>query len=334
MSELRKDILRNRWVVVDTEHPKGPMDFIKGIATFNEGPCPFCSGNEWMTPAEIDSIRPKGTPANSPGWNVRTVANKFPALKIEGGLDQVDMGIYEMLNGVGAHEVIIETPEHDNNIPDRKIDEIEMLLDMYCRRAVDLQKDKRFKYVLFFKNHGVLAGASLAHPHTQLIALPMIPKNVIDELANAKAYLKNSGRCAFCDIVKQERDDRDRILFESDSFIAFCPYVSRFPFEIHILPKTHQNNFFDITGTQRKDLATILKRSLYKLKNTLTDPSYNYIIHTAPLDSQDYSFCHWHLEIIPRLTKVAGFEWGSGFYVVPTPPEVAIQYLKEADIQT
>lgn len=332
MAELRKDSVAGRWVIVNTDEPKKPSDFIKEESSFKTGPCPFCYGNESMTPPEIEVFRHKGTSSNTPGWQVRTVANKFPALQIEGNLSRSGSGIYDMSNGIGAHEVIIETPYHDKDITDLTDKEVNMVLDMYCHRAVDLQKDKRFRYILIFKNHGVSAGTSLEHPHTQLIALPMIPKNVLEELHGSRTYFEYRERCIFCDIIRQEQEEKERILLEGEFFISFCPFVSRFPFEVHIIPKEHKSHFYEMREDEKIELAKILKETLYRLKITLANHSYNFIIHTSPLDKENHDYYHWHIEIMPRLTRVAGFEWGTGFYVVPTPPEIAIKYLKEAKV--
>ncbi|MFC1646010.1 galactose-1-phosphate uridylyltransferase [Candidatus Omnitrophota bacterium] len=330
MADLRKDPVSGRWVIINTDNPTKPGDFEKFDESFKGGPCPFCYGSEDMTPPEIDVIRHEGTKPNTPGWQVRTVANKFPALKIEGELDRSGIGIYDMSNGIGAHEVIIESPYHDKTITDLTDKEVSSVIKMYCRRSIDLQKDKRFKYLLIFKNHGISAGASLEHSHTQLIALPMIPKNVLEELQGASAYYEFRERCIFCDIARQELEEKERILIESKYFISFCPFVSRFPFEVHIMPKEHSNKFYELDDEQRIDLAKILKETLLRLKIALSEHAYNFIIHSVPVGKKDYDYYHWYIEIMPRLTRVAGFEWGTGFYLLPTPPEVAIKYLKAA----
>lgn len=332
MATLRKDPISGRWVIVITEEPKTPADFGKEEHTFKSGPCPFCYGNEFMTPPEIEAIRHERTHPNTPGWLVRAVANKFPALQIEGDLEKKGIGIYDVLNGIGAHEVIIETPYHDKNMTDLTEEEIFMIVEMYCRRSIDLQKDKRFKYILIFKNYGAVAGASLKHPHTQLIALPMIPKNVLEELHGANTYFKYRERCIFCDITRQELQEKERILVENKSFVSFCPFSSRFPFEVNIIPKEHLSHFHEINERQRLELAKILKETLLRLKIALSDHSYNFIIHSSPFDTEKYDYYHWHIEIMPRLTRVAGFEWGTGFYVLPTPPEVAVKFLKEVKL--
>ena len=330
MGELRRDPVVGRWVIVDTDHPKKPADFQYEQYIPSGGLCPFCYGNEFMTPPEISCFRDPGTGANTPGWQVRVVANKFPALQIEGELDRRGLGIYDMSNGIGAHEVLIESPYHNKDIPELLIPEIESYLKMCCVRAADLKRDSRFKYIMIFRNYGAAAGASLEHPHTQLVALPMVPKNALEEIHGAKDYYNYRERCIFCDIIRQEIQDKARVILENKYFISFCPFVSRFPFGIMIMPKQHSGYFCHISGDEVLELAQILKDTLAKLKKVFINLSYNYIIHSAPINGEaDVEYYHWHLEIMPKLTQVAGFEWGTGFYLDPTSPELAAQYLKD-----
>ncbi len=341
MPELRKDPVIGRWVIIATERAKRPQDFAAIHDANNEPPCPFCEGNEKQTPPEILAIRePHGAQPNSPGWQVRVVPSISPVLRIEGNLDRRGKGMYDMMNGLGAHEIIIETPKHEPNIANLKDQQIEKVLNAYIDRMVDLQRDKRFKYTLLFKNHGFISGASIIrHCRSQLIAMPVNPKRVKEELVGAKRYYDYKERCIFCDIIKQEIDTKQRVVLDSDGFIAITPFASRFPFEIWIMPKEHSADFINIDRGKLLNLATTLRTVLKKLSIALNDPPYNYIIHTAPsrvpiagywktIDS-DY---HWHIEIMPRLTRMAGFEWGSGFYINPTPPEEAAAFLREVKI--
>ncbi len=333
MSELRRDPIVGRWVIVNLDNPKTPQDFQIGSHNYSDSTnCPFCYGNEYMTPPEIDSIRHDKTLANKPGWHVRVIPNKFPALQIEGDIDRRGLGIFDLSNGIGAHEVIIETPYHTKDLSDLELHEIEDVLKMYSMRSKDLEKDKRFKYIMIFKNFGSSAGATIDHNHSQLIALPMIPKNVLEELNGAKEYYEYRDRCIFCDIIRQELEEKDRILSQNKNFISFCPFVSRSSFEVWITPKTHQTSYCDINKDEITDLAKIFKDALTRIKKVLNEPPYNFIIHTSPINGEDRPGYHWHIEIMPRLSRLAGFEWGTGFYVVSTPPEVAIKYLKEAQI--
>jgi UDPglucose--hexose-1-phosphate uridylyltransferase len=336
MSELRRDPIGGRWVIVNTDDPEKPEGYGHEPAKSSKsGPCPFCYGNEAQTPPEISSLRDPSTQPNTPGWQVRVVPNKFPALQIEGELDRRGLGIYDLSNGVGAHELIMETPYHDKDLSDLTVQELTNVIHFYCQRTLDLEKDRRFKYIMIFKNHGASAGASLEHPHTQIIALPMVPKNVKEEIIGAQNYFDYRERCIFCDMIRQELQEKERIISENRNFLAFCPFVSRFPFEIWIMPKKHSRFFCQTAYEDMPDLAVILKGIVSKIKKVFGETAYNFIIHTSPVNSDgaNVDSYHWHLEFLPKLTRVAGFEWGTGFYIVPTPPEVAAKFLRDAQTE-
>jgi UDPglucose--hexose-1-phosphate uridylyltransferase len=314
---------------VDTDHPNKPEDFEYEQYIPKGGLCPFCYGNEAMTPPEVDSFRHHGTAPNTSGWQVRVVPNKFPALQIEGEIDRRGEGIYDLSNGVGAHEVLIETPYHDKDISDLLNEEVEKVIQMWCRRALDLVKDKRFKYIMLFRNYGKAAGASLEHPHTQIVALPMVPKNVAEEITGAYHYFEYRERCIFCDIIRQESQEKERIILENKYFISFCPFVSRFPFEIWIVPKKHSSYFCHMPHEEIPALASILRETIAKVKKVFVNLSYNFILHSSPVNGDGgVEYYHWHIEFMPKLTRVAGFEWGTGFYLDSTSPELAAKYLK------
>jgi UDPglucose--hexose-1-phosphate uridylyltransferase len=332
MSQLRRDPITGRWVEINISSPMGCDDFDLKPQVKKGGVCPFCSGNEKMTPPEIEAIRPHTTKPDTPGWTVRVVSNKFPALKIEGNLDKRGIGIFDLSNGVGAHEVIIENPDHNKDLADLSRDEIKNVILKYRSRSLDLENDLRFRYILLFKNHGEAAGASLEHSHTQLVALPIVPKRVKEELKGAENYFKYRERCVFCDIIAQEFQEKERIIFENNSFLAFCPFVSRFPFEVWLLPKVHNPEFKSIDDNTIYDMADALKDVLMRVKIRLNDPAYNFIIHTSPIRDGSNEEFHWHLELMPKLTNVAGFEWGSGLYINPTSPEMNAKCLRETKI--
>ena len=333
MDQLRKDPINGRWVIVLTEKPKAPSDFEFEALPQKKGSCPFCYGHETMTPPEIQAHREGTTRPNSPGWSTRVVPNKFPALRIEGNLDRRGVGMFDMSNGIGAHEIIIETPEHTKGLADLLDHEVEKVIWAYRDRSVDLHGDKRFRYIMIFKNHGYSAGASLAHSHSQLIALPMVPKNVNEELHGASAYYEYKERCIFCDMLAQEKAENERLICENSRFLAFSPFASRFPFEVWILPKEHHSDFSFIKTEDVIELARILKAVLLRIKQVLGNPPYNFIIHTSPIEEKDREDYHWHIEIMPKLMPIAGFEWASGFYINPTPPEIAARYLREAKVK-
>jgi UDPglucose--hexose-1-phosphate uridylyltransferase len=330
MPELRKDPIHGRWVIISTERGRRPSDFVTEERKSIGGFCPLCEGNEDKTPPEIIAFRDNGTPPNTPGWTLRVVSNKFPALRIEGELNREGDGIYDKMNGLGAHEVVIETPRHLETLTTLPVKAVEDVLWAYRDRMIDLRRDQRLRYVLVFKNHGVAAGASLEHSHSQIIALPIVPTRVREEIEGAQNYFRYKDRCVFCDIIRQELQQKHRVIIENQAFVSIAPFASRFPFETWILPKTHYPSFENMESPLYGQAAQILSETLHRLHRVLNDPPYNYIVHTSSFSELDNDHYHWHFEIMPKLTKVAGFEWGTGFYINPTPPEDAAQYLREA----
>jgi UDPglucose--hexose-1-phosphate uridylyltransferase len=336
--ELRKDPIVGRWVIISTDRAKRPTDFVRENMKIKGGFCPFCYGNETKTPPEIQAYRPNpnGGPAlqrDTPGWTVRVVPNKFPALGIEGNLSRQAEGMFDKMNGIGAHEVIIETPDHTASLATLPPKRIEDVLWTFRDRILDLKKDRRFKYILIFKNHGEAAGASLEHAHSQLIALPILPINVTQELEGSKQYFLYKERCVFCDIIRQETENGIRVVAENEDFLTLAPYAPRFPFETWILPKQHESAFENSSSHMFENLARALKNLLVKADRVLDNPPYNLVIHTSPAQDPTNDHYHWHIEFMPKLTKTAGFEWGTGFYINPTPPEEAAKFLREASIE-
>lgn len=332
MPELRKDPVIKRWVIIATERAKRPKDFAQEEEEIKSSFCPFDYGNEHLTPPEVLAFRPADTDPNTPCWWIRVVPNKFPALDPNSDLRRYGQGMYDAMSGFGAHEVVIETPDHNTTLALLPTKQVEEIVWAYRHRYNELSKDPRVKYVLIFRNHKKDAGASLAHPHSQIIATPIVPKRAQEELNGSKEYYEYKERCVFCDMIDQEKSDQKRIVEENDDFIAFEPFAARFPFETWILPKMHQNNFSDITEEQVKKFAHILKNTLLRIYKALDNPPYNFMLHTSPTSNDGKLYYHWHLEIVPRLTKVAGFEWGSGFYINPVPPEDAAKYLREVEL--
>ncbi len=331
MPELRKDPVIGRWVIISTERGQKPSDFTTRVEPKRaEASCPFCAGREGATPPEVLAYRAHG-PANAPGWTVRVVPNKFPALMVEGDLARRGEGLYDRMNGVGAHEVIIETPDHVPDLADLPEDRIAEVLGAFRARLADLRNDKRMRYGLVFKNHGEAAGASLEHTHAQLIATPILPKAVQEEIDGARAYFMLKERCVFCDIVEQETSEGNgrRVVRATANYAAIVPFAARFPFEVWILPRKHLSVYESGGMEQDRELAGVLKDVLLRLNAALDMPPYNLVIHTSPYRDIDHEYYHWHIEIMPKLTKIAGFEWGSGFYINPTPPEDAAAFLRE-----
>jgi UDPglucose--hexose-1-phosphate uridylyltransferase len=335
MPELRKDPVVGRWVIISTERSLRPTNFTTEVPVKTRTFCPFCPGNEEKTPPEVFAVRPGNDAPNGAGWKVRVVPNKFPALQIEGTLDRRGEGLYDKMNGVGAHEVVIESPDHEADLSDLPVEHIRQVLTAYRERMVDLHRDRRLRYVLIFKNHGAAAGATLSHTHTQLIATPIVPKSIQEELDGSRRYFELKERCVFCDIIHQEMAENGRrIVLTSDRFLAIAPFAPRFPFETWILPRRHMDSYQAVSDPDElEEFATVLKDTLQRLNRALDRPPFNFVIHTAPVSEGELEHYHWHLEIMPKLSRVAGFEIGSGFYINPTPPEDAAQYLREIAVE-
>jgi len=330
MAQLRRDPIVGRWVVIDSDHPKNPKDFAKeDHISRRAATCPFCPGRESRTPSEVDAVRASGA-CNDSNWQVRTIPNKFPALFHEEHMEKEGVGIFDVISGYGAHEVVIETPDHTKQMADLTQQELALVLGQYQRRYQYLALDARLKYVVIFKNFGVSAGATVEHSHSQIIALPMVPKTVLEEIQGAEHYHMTHGGCVFCAMLEQEYHDRERLVSESQSFVSFCPFVPRYAFETWIMPKTHQAHFVDLDKEGLDDLAHQLSDTLNRLKRCLSNPSYNFYLHTSPINYGRPNCYHWHIEIIPKLTRSIGFEWGTGLQIVPTFPHVAAGFLRNA----
>lgn len=332
MPELRKDPISGRWVIIAVERGKRPADFASPPVQRRKGGfCPFCAGNEYTTPNEIIAFRPSASHPNATGWTLRVMPNKFPALQIYGSLDKAGEGIFDKMNGVGAHEVIVETPDHQLSLSTMPLKAVEDVLWAYYLRMTDLKKDVRFKYIFIFKNEGESAGASLEHTHSQIIALPIVPKLVREEVEASRNYYELKERCMFCDVINQEIEDGKRVIYENSGYIAIAPFAPRAPFETWILPKKHESLFYP-PNKSFLSLADMLQTVLKQMDRILDTPPYNFIIHTSPITEEANEYYHWHIELMPKLIKTAGFEWGSGFYINPTPPEEAAKFMREARI--
>ena len=333
MPELRRDPVSGRWVIISTDRRKRPNDFrFERASTLGRDQCPFCPGHEDLTPHEVLAYRQNGSAPNTPGWELRVVPNKFPALQVEGTLDREPDGMFDRMNGIGAHEVIIETPHHDRSLAVMSEPEIERVLWAYRERILDLKRDGRLRYILVFKNHGAAAGATLEHTHSQLIALPIVPDFLRQELSGARRHFEVKERCVFCDVVHEDLLDGRRIIQENADIVALAPYAPRFAFETWLLPRRHGARFEEAPRHEYESLARMLKSVLQRMDRALETPPYNLIVHTSPFSEDTGDFYHWHVEIMPKLTRVAGFEWGTGFYLNPTSPEEAAQALRVAKI--
>lgn len=342
MPELRKDPVVQRWVIIAAERGQRPTDFRTeaGAVEISPKACPLCPYNESRTPPEVFAVRLDGSLPNTPGWLVRVVPNKFPALQPDGDLHRRGMGLFDLMNGIGVHEVVIETPDHAADWDTMGTEQVRLVFQAYQARLSALRQDERFRYLLVFRNYGVQAGASLSHPHSQIIALPIVPQSPKEELISARRYYLERERCLFCDLIYQERELQKRVVYESEHLLVLSPFAARFPYELHFFPKQHHHDFSQTDDELLADLAATLRRMLTTIKHLLGNPPYNLVLHTAPnpvprpgrpdyWGTLPYDY-HWHWEFIPRLTRPAGFEWGTGFFINPVAPETAAEALREA----
>lgn len=336
MPELRKDPITGRWVIIARERAKRPQQAKTfPFVTPSENPtyCPFCAGAEGETPPEVLSYRATSTSRDKEGWWVRVVPNKYPALVESAPYKRSANGIYDCMSGMGMHEVLIESPHHCHTFAELPEAQIQEIIWALRDRTIELRKKPNIRYVLVFKNWGAEAGASIEHPHSQIMALPVTPASVADEINGAEKYYDYKERCVFCDIIQQELADGKRIVFENDTFLAFMPYAARFPYEICIIPKDHAASFMDIVKNQVTDLATVMSNVFSMIKDALGNVPYNFMVHGAPFDNpESETYYHWHIELIPKLSKVAGFEWGSGFHINAVAPEDACRHILEASV--
>jgi UDPglucose--hexose-1-phosphate uridylyltransferase len=332
---MRRDIFTDRWVIVGPDEEVRPGDLKFEKFAGNSGLCPFCQGNEAATPPEVFAVRKQGSSANGPGWSVRVVPNSRPRLRIEGELGRRAEALHDLMNGVGAHEIIVETARHDRQLHELEIDEISDVVRAYMARIVDLERDKRVRYVLIFKNSGVGAGAhSISHSISQLMALPITPRAVKTKLMIARDYFALKERCLYCDVIRQELKSGKRLIAENEDFLAFAPFASRFPFEMCVFPKLHSSAFCRMGAGQIANLSRILRDVLQKLDQCLDGPPYNLSLHDRPFPRPRAGYWktieddfHWHLEVLPHVFRVTGFEWASGFFYNPVRPEAAARYL-------
>ena len=337
MSQFRRDPLNGGWVIIATERGKRPSDFGSVRNERRGGPCVFCEGNEAETPPEVLATRQPGTGPDTPGWSVRVVPNKYAAVAPAVRLVRSQSGLFADMSGLGMHEVVIETPDHDAHLCDLSVEHIADVIRAYQDRARAMFSDERIQYVQIFKNWGSVAGASLEHCHAQIIGMPIVPRSVNEQLAAARAHRSATARCLLCDIVSEEMQVKSRVVAVNDHYTTIAPYASRFPFEMHIYPRPHSADFVNAGEEETLAFARILKEVLFALRIALLDPPFNFMFYLRPRSDPSGRWgagsfgdkYHWHLEIIPRLTQVAGFEWGTGFYINPTPPERAAQFLRD-----
>ncbi|MDI6732247.1 MAG: galactose-1-phosphate uridylyltransferase [Candidatus Margulisbacteria bacterium] len=336
MSELRYNVLFKEWVIIATERAKRPEDFKTPVPSSSKDTsdkCPFCPGHEGKTPPESFAFREPGTAPNTAGWRVRVIPNQFPALTLQGSEERkTDGEFYISMDGFGKHDVIIESPDHLAALWTMGQDQVEAVFLAYRESYQAMAADPRFEAIILFKNYGPNAGTSLMHPHSQIVALPIIPMVLRQKILVAHEYFEEHGHCLYCNLIKKEAALKERIIFENENYFAFTPYASHSPFEIFILPKEHSSDFGKISEQNCRELARVMQTVLKKLKVSLNGPDYNFNLFSAPTHSAESNYYHWHFKITPQVTKSAGFEMGSGIFINTVIPEEAARYLREAAV--
>jgi len=331
MSELRQDPTTREWVIMAPERAKRPQHMPKRrraeeIPTWDES-CPFCPGNESQTPEEVFRL-PLSDKASA--WDVRVVPNRFAALTLNGDITRREDGrFFRKMDGVGAHEVIIETPSHNTPMALEAYQQVENVLIAYQQRYNTLKKNRQFKFITIFKNHGWASGTSLIHPHSQLVATPLAATYYRRKFDVAVDYYDDVGKCLYCDLLAEELEKGERIVAETKEFVILHPYASRVPYETWIIPKRHCASFGLFSSTHLPELAMVLKDTLLCLYRGLDNPAFNLMIDTTTTEDEEDPYYHWHIRIVPRLTTIAGFEMGSGIYINPARPEDTASLMKQ-----
>lgn len=328
MSELRQNLITKEWVIIASERGERPEDFsddqeeqeLTAERSSKKDDCPFCPGN--IEGEEANMIIPADD-----SWRVRIIPNDFPALNPEGEREGKISGVKRVQNGVGYHEVCIDSPKHNATIATLSDEEVEDILEAYQRRYNQLSKDDRVEQIIIFKNHGPDAGASLKHPHSQIIATPIVPLNIKEDFYETMRFYHDNCRCAYCQMMEEEVDAEERIIHKSGKFVSFIPYASEHPFSMYVIPRQHKSSFGNISATEKRDLAEHLRVVLGKVYQRLGDPDFNYIIKSVPLDIMETEHFHWNLRIIVRTNSQAGFELGSGMYINSSKPEESAKFL-------
>ena len=329
MSEFRKDPVINRWVIATNDRnftPEPGSRMPDGIPERDEL-CPFCPGNEEKTGKEIF----RAGAGNS--WSIRVIPNNTPYLKVEPSLEKKSEGIYHTISGTGANEVIIESELHNADLDSMDINHVTEIIKAYRHRMLDLKNDMRIEHVLIFKNRGPYSGSNILHLHSQLMAMPVTPGLIGQEMFFSSEYFSREGSCVYCDMIKHELESGKRVISENKEYLLIAPFASHACFEMMVLPKKHSSGFHNITDKDAFGLAEIMKDAVTRMNRALNNPSYSYVIHSAPLKDNELKHYHWHIEIMPRVKQVAGFELGSGFYINPVNPEEAAEYLKKYDFK-
>jgi UDPglucose--hexose-1-phosphate uridylyltransferase len=326
--DLRKDPLLDRWVIIAPQRAGRPNEFRVASCARTAKSCPFCAGHEHDTPPALATYPEVGSAGRGVGWQVRVVPNRYAALHSESVLGRSCGGLFESLGGYGEHEVIIESPDHVVSLTDLSDEQAFLTFLCYRDRLRHWRGVPNLASGFAFKNVGPAAGASLEHTHSQLIVMPVVPLTLQSELSGSDRFFRKHRQCAFCAVIDEELERDVRIVCRTDNFVAFCPFASRFPYEMWIVPAQHASHFEEIETAWIRELAQLAVDVIGRMEAVLGRPDYNYLIHSAPFDTSAVDHYHWHIEIFPRTTTTAGFEWGTGFHINPVPPEDAVSRLR------
>jgi len=327
MSEIRRNIITRDWVIMATERAKRPHEFgsfkkVRESLPLYKDNCPFCVGNEHLSTKDIIRIEGKDS------WKVRIIPNKYPALSPEGNRERHTSGLQQTISGIGVHDVVIESPNHNAILAFLSIEDIAEIIRAYKQRYAQIRQDRRMEAIVIFKNYGESAGSSLEHTHSQIAATPVVPPQFRDRVEEAIRYFDDHGDCIFCRTIIDEIALSSRIILENGSFVAFIPFAALTPFHIWVFPRIHKSSFEDISEEEIQDLASILKKILLKIYYGLGDPDYNYTIRSSPTADRETRYFHWYVSIIPKMSKQAGFEMGTGMYINSSIPEESAEYLR------
>jgi len=333
MSELRQNMATKEWVIIANERAKRPDDYIEESQTHiitelgevHDSNCPFCVGNEELD-LEVERMPATGS------WQTRVVYNKFPALLTRGELTRTFNGVHRWISGVGHHEIVVEHPQHNTTLALMTPEEIKLVLQIFYNRGWEIRKDSRIEQIIYFKNHRERAGASLKHPHSQIIGLPVVPTTIRHRIEEARRYFDDTGECVFCAMMRDELNKDKRLVLVSEHFVVFVLYAAPSPFHLWVIPRQHSVSFSYSQPDQMADLAVVLKNILRRLYIGLRDPPYNLIIRSAPVKEISNDYLHWYITIIPRLSRTAGFELGSGMFINPSLPEESAAFLRQVKI--
>ena len=330
MSELRQNLATREWVIIASDRARRPTAFVDpdpaGVRPDHDPTCPFCPGNE--EPELAISQTPRANP-----WRIRVIRNKYPALRPEGGHTRVSDGIHRQISGVGHHEVVVQSPRHGTCLALMDRADVRLFFEVLQARARHLAEDERIAHVALFENHGSRAGASMAHPHAQIMAIPIVPHDVRNRVVEARSYFDDTGDCVICRMLAEELEAGTRLVEESEYFAAFVPFAAYSPFHLWVVPRRHASSFARMHGVDPlDDLACIMQRTLRRVYTALNDPDYNYVIRSAPIHEERSPHLHWYIAIVPRVSQAAGFELGSGMFINTALPEESAAFLREVDI--